>query len=545
MNKITHLLDKLGIKEDDYFLYGWYIAKVHWRLLEKLNKKEDGKLILVSAINPTPLGEGKTTTTIGLGDALSSLGKNAMICLREPSLGPVFGVKGGAVGGGKAKLYPDIDINLHFTGDIHAVTTAVNLLSALIDNHIYHGNNLKIDPRQIFIKRCLDMNDRQLRNIVVGLGGKSNGFPREDGFEITAASEIMATLCLAKDLKDLKRRLGEIIIGVNCDDEPVYCKDLKVESALTVLLKDALSPNLVQTLEETPVFVHGGPFANIAHGTNSLIATKMALKLADYVVVEAGFGADLGAEKFFDIKSRIGNLKPSCVVLVASLRALKFHGGANKKDLEKENISALIKGIPNLLHHVHIIRDVFHLPLVVAINKFSFDSDGEIKVLVDTLKEHNIRFAISEVYNKGSNGGLELAKEVLEAIEFDDNNFEVLYDLEEPYEEKIEKIVRKVYGGNGVLYTDKAKDDLERIYKWSYNGLPVCMAKTQYSLSDNPKLLGKPENFQITINRFKILSGAGFIIAYAGDILTMPGLPKNPLAEKIEIDDYGNISGLL
>ncbi|MGB9858104.1 MAG: formate--tetrahydrofolate ligase [Dictyoglomaceae bacterium] len=544
MKKITELLDDLNIKEEDYFLYGWYIAKVNWRVLYKLQNKPNGKLILVSAINPTPAGEGKTTTTIGLGDALASLGKRTIVCLREPSLGPVFGIKGGAVGGGKAKVIPEVEINLHFTGDIHAVSSAHNLLSALIDNHIYHGNELKIDPRQILWKRCIDMNDRQLRYIVVGLGGKGNGFPREDGFEITAASEIMAILSLAQSLKDLKERLGNIIVGINYNGKPIFSKDLKAEGAMTILLKDALSPNLVQTLNGTPAFVHGGPFGNIAHGSNSLIATKLALKLSDYVVTEAGFGADLGAEKFFNIKCRIGDLHPSCVVLVASIRALKWHGGAKKKELEKEDISSLKKGILNLLHHVHIIKDIFHVPLVIAINRFPFDTDLELKTVEEILKEKGIRVAISEVYEKGSEGGIVLAEEVLKAIEGDENGFRQLYNLDESYEVKIEKIVKEVYGGEKVIFSDSAKEDLERIYDWGFNNLPICMAKTQYSLSDNPKLRGKPNNFFINVNKIKLSLGAGFLVVYTGDILTMPGLPKIPSAEKIDIDEEGNITGL-
>lgn len=544
MKKITELLEYLNIKEEDYFLYGWYIAKVNWRLLHKLQDKPNGKLILVSAINPTPAGEGKTTTTIGLGDALASLGKRTMICLREPSLGPVFGIKGGAVGGGKAKVIPEVEINLHFTGDIHAVSSAHNLLSALIDNHIYHGNELKIDPKQILWKRCMDMNDRQLRYIVVGLGGKGNGFPREDSFEITAASEIMAILSLAQNLKDLKERLGNIIVGINYDGKPVFSKDLKAEGAMTVLLKDALSPNLVQTLNGTPAFIHGGPFGNIAHGSNSLIATKLALKLSDYVVTEAGFGTDLGAEKFFNIKCRVGDLHPSCVVLVASIRALKWHGGAKKKELEKENIFSLKKGISNLLHHVHIIKDIFHVPLVIAINRFPFDTDLELKTVEEILKEKGIRVAISEVYEKGSEGGVVLAEEVLKAIEDDENSFRQLYDLNESYEVKIEKIVKEVYGGERVIFSDSAKEDLEKIYDWGFNNLPICMAKTQYSLSDNPKLLGKPDNFFINVNKIKLSLGARFLVVYTGDILTMPGLPKIPSAEKIDIDEKGNITGL-
>lgn len=541
MKKINEIAEFLNIKENNYYPYGWYIAKVDWRLLYDLQDKPNGKLILITSINPTPAGEGKTTTTIGLGDALSFLGKRTIICLREPSLGPFFGVKGGAVGGGKAKVVPDLEINLHFTGDIHAVSSAHNLLSAMIDNHIYHGNELKIDTRQVLWKRCIDINDRQLRFIVSGLGGKTNGVPREDGFEITAASEIMAILSLAKDLKDLKERLGNIIVGINSEGNPVFCKDLKAEGAMCVLLKNALSPNLVQSQEGTPAFIHGGPFANIAHGCNSLIATKLALKLSDYVITEAGFGSELGAEKFFNIKCRIGEINPSCVVLVVSLRALKLHGGAKRKELDKENISALKNGIPNLLHHVHIIREIFHLPLVIAINKFPFDSNKEIKILEEILKEMGIRYAISDVFNRGSEGGVALALEVLKAIEEDPNGFNSLYELDEPYESKIEKIATKVYSAKKVIFSDSAKEDLERIYKWGFNSLPVCIAKTQFSLSDNPKILGKPENFSINVNKLKISAGAGFVVVYTGDILTMPGLPKVPSAVNIDIDEYGNV----
>ncbi len=541
MKKIKEITEYLNIKEEDYYSYGCYIAKVNWRLLYDLQEKSDGKLILVTSITPTPAGEGKTTTTIGLGDALSSLGKKAIICLREPSLGPFFGIKGGAVGGGKSKIVPDLEINLHFTGDIHAVSSAHNLLSAMIDNHIYYGNELKIDTRQILWKRCIDMNDRQLRFIVSGLGGKTNGVPREDGFEITAASEVMAILSLARDLEDLKERLGNIIIGINNHGDPVFCRDLKAEGAMCVLLKNALSPNLVQSQEGTPTFIHGGPFANIAHGCNSLIATKIALKLGDYVVTEAGFGSELGAEKFFNIKCRVGKLNPSCVVLVVSLRALKLHGGAKKKELDRENIDALKRGIPILLHHVHIIRNVFHLPLVVAINRFPLDTDKEIKTLEEILDENKIRYAISDVFERGGEGGINLALETLNAIKEEKNGFDNLYKLEESYEAKIEKIATKVYSAEKVIFSDSAKEDLERIYKWGFNDLPICMAKTQFSLSDNPNLLGKPENFIINVKGLKISAGAGFVVVYTGDILTMPGLPKIPSSVKIDIDKYGNV----
>jgi formate--tetrahydrofolate ligase len=544
VKKIFDLASELGLSEEDILPYGWYIGKVNWKVLNKLKDKEKGKLILVSAMNPTPLGEGKTTTTIGLGDALNLLSYKTIICIREPSMGPFFGVKGGAIGGGKSKVIPEENINLHFTGDIHAVTSANNLLSAMLDNHIYQGNELEIDINQIFWKRCIDMNDRQLRFIVSGLGGKGNGIPREDGFDITAASEVMAILSLSRDIQELKDRLGNIIVGINKKGNPVFSRDLEAHKSMAVLLKDALSPNLVQTLEGTPAFVHGGPFANIAHGCNSLISTDMALRLADFVVTEAGFGADLGAEKFFNIKCRIGNLKPNVVILVATIRALKYHGGV-KKDWEKENIDALEKGLPNLFHHIYIIKEIFGLPVVVAINIFSTDTEKEINFVMNTLKEKGVRVAISEVYEKGGKGGVELAKEILSAIENDPNNFTFLYDLDEPYEEKIRKIAVKVYGAKDVIFSEEAKEDLKKIEKWGFKNLPICMAKTQFSLSDNPKLIGKPENFVINVQRIKISGGAGFLVAYTGNIMTMPGLPKIPSACKIDINDNGDIMGVI
>jgi len=543
VKNVYELAEELGLSQEEIIPYSWYIGKVDWRVLERIKDQKKGNLILITAMTPTPYGEGKTTTAIGLGDALASLSKKAMICLREPSMGPIFGVKGGAVGGGRAKVIPEDTINLHFTGDIHAVGSAHNLLSALLDNHIYQGNELKIDVRQIFWKRCLDMNDRQLRHIVSGLGGKSNGIPREDGFDITAASEVMAILSLAQDIKELKERLGNIVLGLNYDEKPVLSKELNAQGAMTVLLKDALSPNLVQTLEGTPAFVHGGPFANIAHGCNSLIATEIALRLSDYVVTEAGFGTDLGAEKFFDIKCRIGDLKPSVGVIVASIRALKLHGG-NKKELNKEDISAIERGLSNLLHHIHVIRDVFEIPVVVALNKFPWDTEREINFLLEELKKRNIRVAVSEVYEKGSEGGRELAKEVLSAIENDPNNFQFLYSLEEPYESKIKKIAKEVYGAKDVIFSQEAKEDLKHIEKWNFVNLPVCMAKTQYSLSDNPKMLEKPEGFDLNVQGVKISGGAGFVVVYTGNIMTMPGFPKIPSAYKIDIDDKGNIIGL-
>lgn len=545
IKRIEELAESLGIEKDEYYPYGWYIGKIDWRLIHKLKDRNRGKLILVTSINPTPKGEGKTTTTIGLGDALSRLGKKTIICLREPSLGPVFGIKGGAVGGGKAKVFPDVDINLHFTGDIHAVSSAHNLLSAMIDNHIYQGNELDIDPLQIYWKRCIDMNDRQLRFIVSGLGGKNNGIPREDGFEITAASEIMAILSMAKDIKDLKERLGNIVIGVNREGKPVLSKDLKVEGAMTALLKNALSPNLVQTLEGTPAFIHCGPFGNIAHGCNSIIATTLGTLLADYVVTEAGFGVDLGGEKFFNIKCRIGNFHPDSVVLVASIRSLKYHGLESQKELEKENLETIEKGLPNLFHHIEVLRNVFKVPVIVSINRFSTDTDKELEFLKDKLREIGVRFAVSNVYELGGEGALELANEVLESISNDPNSFNFLYNLEDLYEEKIERIAKLVYGAEGVNFSDEAKSDLNKIYKWGFTNLPVCMAKTQYSLTDDPKKLGKPKGFHINVQRLKISLGAGFIVAYTGSILTMPGLPKSPSATKIDVNEDGEIIGII
>lgn len=543
MKKILDLAFDLGIPEDYFSPYGWYIGKVHWNFLEKIKSNSQGRLILVSAMTPTPYGEGKTTTTIGLGDALRKMSYSAFICIREPSMGPIFGVKGGAVGGGKAKVIPEVDINLHFTGDIHAVSSAHNLLSAILDNHIYHGNELNIDVRQIFWKRCLDMNDRQLRNIVCGLGGKANGVPREDGFEITAASEIMAIISLVRNIEELKERLGDIVVAISKDGMPILAKHLNVQGPMSVILKDTISPNLVQTIEGTPAFVHGGPFANIAHGCNSIISTEMALRLSEYVVTEAGFGTDLGAEKFFNIKCRLGNLKPNVVVIVASIRALKHHGGI-KKELEKENIDAIEKGLPNLLHHVNVVRNVFKVPVVVALNRFFSDTQKEINFVISELKDRGIRAVVSEVYEKGSDGGIKLAEEVIKAIEEDSNNFSFLYKLSESYEDKIKKICKFVYGAKDVIFSDEAKEDLKRIEKWGFKDLPVCMAKTQYSLSDNPKILGKPEDFVIRIQSAKVSGGAGFVVAFTGNIMTMPGLPKVPSAYKMDLDSEGNIVGL-
>jgi formate--tetrahydrofolate ligase len=538
---ISEVAESIGISTDELEFYGKYKAKIDPLTIKR--DKAPGKLILVTAITPTAAGEGKTTTTIGLADGLKKIGKNVMVALREPSLGPVFGVKGGATGGGYAQVVPMEDINLHFTGDFHAIGAANNLLAAMIDNHIYQGNELGIDPRRVTWRRCVDMNDRQLRFVVDGLGGKANGTPREDGYDITVASEIMAVLCLADDIHDLKERLARIIVGYNYDGEPVTAGQLKAAGAMAALLKDAMKPNLVQTLEGTPVFIHGGPFANIAHGCNSVIATKLAMKIGDYAVTEAGFGADLGAEKFLDIKCRYAGLKPSAVVLVGTVRALKLHGGADKKNLAEEDIDALIKGIPNLLKHASNIQNVYKLPCVVAINRFPTDTEKEIKVIIDELKKINVNVILSEVWAKGGEGAIELANEVVRLCEMD-NDFTFAYEDEDSIETKIEKIVKKVYGGAGVDYTADAKKQLRTFKKLGYNRMPVCMAKTQYSLSDNAKLLGAPENFRVTVRNLKISAGAGFIVALTGEIMTMPGLPKVPAAENIDVDDNGVIKGL-
>ncbi|MBQ5956612.1 MAG: formate--tetrahydrofolate ligase [Clostridia bacterium] len=538
---ISEVAESIGISTDELEFYGKYKAKIDPLTIKR--DKAPGKLILVTAITPTAAGEGKTTTTIGLADGLKKIGKNVMVALREPSLGPVFGVKGGATGGGYAQVVPMEDINLHFTGDFHAIGAANNLLAAMIDNHIYQGNELGIDPRRVTWRRCVDMNDRQLRFVVDGLGGKANGTPREDGYDITVASEIMAVLCLADDIHDLKERLARIIVGYNYDGEPVTAGQLKAAGAMAALLKDAMKPNLVQTLEGTPVFIHGGPFANIAHGCNSVIATKLAMKIGDYAVTEAGFGADLGAEKFLDIKCRYAGLKPSAVVLVGTVRALKLHGGADKKNLAEEDIDALIKGIPNLLKHASNIQNVYKLPCVVAINRFPTDTENEIKVIIDELKKINVNVILSEVWAKGGEGAIELANEVVRLCETD-NDFTFAYEDEDSIETKIEKIVKKVYGGAGVDYTADAKKQLRTFKKLGYNRMPVCMAKTQYSLSDNAKLLGAPENFKVTVRNLKISAGAGFIVALTGEIMTMPGLPKVPAAENIDVDDNGVIKGL-
>lgn len=546
MKKINEIADELGISADELEPYGHYKAKLSETLYSKLAFKNDGKLILVTAINPTPAGEGKTTVSVGLAEAMAKIGKNAMLALREPSLGPVFGIKGGAAGGGYAQVVPMEDINLHFTGDMHAITSANNLLCAMIDNHMQQGNKLQIDQRRIMFKRCLDMNDRALRNIIIGLGGKVNGIPREDGFQITVASEIMAILCLATDLSDLKERIGNILVAYNLKGEPVFARDLGACGAMTALLKDALKPNLVQTLENTPAFIHGGPFANIAHGCNSIRATKLALKLGDYCITEAGFGSDLGAEKFFDIKCRYGGLTPSCVVLVATIRALKYNGGVFKTDLEKENMWALEKGIVNLQTHIENMHK-YHIPVVVAINKFHTDTEQEIEFVTNFCSQLGVEVSMCEVFAKGGEGGVDLAQKVCETIELcaeNENSFKPLYDTDLPIKAKIETIAKEIYRADGVTYTTQAEKAIKEIEGIGFRDLPVCIAKTQYSLSDNPALLGKPKNFKITVRDAKLSSGAGFIVVYTGDIMTMPGLPKAPSALKIDCDNNGNITGL-
>ena len=542
MNHINDIAKKLEISDDYLEQYGKYKAKVDYNLL-KASDRGNGKLILVTAITPTAAGEGKTTTTIGLADGLTRIGKRCAVALREPSLGPVFGVKGGAAGGGYAQVVPMEDINLHFTGDFHAIGAANNLLAAMLDNHIQQGNSLGIDVKKITWKRCVDMNDRQLRFVVDGLGGRVNGTPREDGFDITVASEIMAVFCLASSITDLKERLSKIVVAYTYDDKPVTAGDLKAVGAMTALLKDALKPNLVQTLEGTPAFVHGGPFANIAHGCNSVIATRMAMKLADYAVTEAGFGADLGAEKFLDIKCRMANLKPDAVVMVATVRALKLHGGAVKTELGNENLEALEKGLPNLLRHVSNIKNVYNLPCVVAVNRFPTDTDAEIQLVIDKCNELGVNVRLSTVWADGGKGGVELAKEVVRLCE-EKNGFTFSYDSTDSIEEKINKIVKKVYGGDGIILTPQAKKEIERLSALGFGNMPVCMAKTQYSFSDDPTKLGAPSGFLVTVRNVKVSAGAGFIVALTGDIMTMPGLPKVPAAEKIDVDENGKISGL-
>ena len=543
MKPIKEVAEKLGIAEDALSLYGNYKAKISAGQLEALKDKPDGKLILVTAISPTPAGEGKTTTSVGLVDALAAIGKKAVIALREPSLGPVFGIKGGAAGGGHAQVVPMEDINLHFTGDFHAIGVANNLLAALIDNHIHHGNALGIDSRRITWKRAVDMNDRQLRHIVDGLQGKVNGVPREDGFDITVASEVMAILCLSENITDLKNRLEKIIIGYSFEGKPITAKDLKAGGAMAAVLKDAIHPNLVQTLEHTPALIHGGPFANIAHGCNSVLATKLALKYADYAVTEAGFGADLGAEKFIDIKCRTSGLRPSAVVLVATIRALKMHGGVAKSDLAEENVQAVVDGLPNLEKHLENIQDVYGLPAVVAINKFPLDTEAELQAVYDACQKRGVDVVISDVWANGGAGGKELAEKVVELTE-GDNHFQFVYNEEDSIETKLNKIVTKVYGGKGVRLTPAAKRELKQLEELGFSNYPICMAKTQYSFSDDAKKLGAPKDFVVTISQLKVSAGAGFIVALTGAIMTMPGLPKVPASEKIDVDKDGNISGL-
>lgn len=540
--KITEVAKNCGIDEKYVEMYGNYKAKIDYNMLKDTDK-QDGKLILVTAITPTPAGEGKTTTSVGLADGLRKIGKNAVVALREPSLGPVFGVKGGAAGGGYAQVVPMEDINLHFTGDFHAIGAANNLLAAMLDNHIQQGNALGIDVKQITWKRAVDMNDRQLRHIVDGLGGKAQGVPREDGFDITVASEVMAALCLASDITDLKARLGRMIVAYTYTGEPVTAHDLKAEGAMAALLKDALKPNLVQTLEHTPAFIHGGPFANIAHGCNSVTATRMALKIGDYAVTEAGFAADLGAEKFIDIKCRMAGLRPSAVVIVATVRALKYHGGVAKPDLNNENLEALEKGLPNLLQHVSNVKNVFGLPCVVAINAFPTDTKAELDLVEAKCKELGVNVALSEVWAKGGEGGKALAEEVVRLCE-EPNNFSFTYESDTTIMEKLEAITKKIYHADGVVLTDNAKKQLAQLESLGFGNLPICMAKTQYSFSDDPKKLGAPSGFTITVRNLKVSAGAGFIVALTGDIMTMPGLPKVPSAEKIDVDENGRISGL-
>ncbi|MCH1967554.1 formate--tetrahydrofolate ligase [Paraclostridium sordellii] len=541
---IREIAKKLGLNDDEIELYGKYKAKVDYNLLKKDKKDKKAKLILTTAINPTPAGEGKTTTTIGVADAFSKLNKNVLVALREPSLGPVFGIKGGAAGGGYAQVIPMEDINLHFTGDFHAIGAANNLLAAMLDNHIHQGNELGIDPRRITWRRCVDMNDRQLRNITDGLGGKAHGMPREDGFDITVASEIMAAFCLANDIMDLKERLGNIIVGYTFNGDPITAKQLKANGAMAALLKDALKPNLVQTLEGTPSFVHGGPFANIAHGCNSVIATKMAMHFADYVVTEAGFGADLGAEKFLDIKCRMADLKPDAVIIVATVRALKYNGGVAKDKLNEENLEALEAGLPNLLKHVENITKVYGLPAVVAINRFPLDTEAELKLVEDRCKELGVNVALSEVWAKGGEGGIEVAKEVIRLIDEEENNFKFCYEDDLSIKEKIEAIATRIYGADGVDFTLAAEKEIENLEKLGFGKLPICMAKTQYSLTDDQTKLGRPTGFKITVRQLTVSAGAGFIVALTGDIMKMPGLPKVPAAERIDVDENGVISGL-
>lgn len=540
---ISDIAEKLGISADELEFYGKYKAKLPLSLLKKYENKEDGKLILVTAINPTPAGEGKTTVTVGLGEAMNRIGKKAVIALREPSMGPVFGIKGGAAGGGYAQVIPMEDINLHFTGDMHAITAANNLLCAIIDNHIQQGNELRIDPRRILFKRCLDMNDRALRNVVIGLGGKVNGVPREDGFMITVASEIMAILCLSSGIKDLKDRLGSILTAYTYDGTPVYARDLNAVGSMAALLKDAIKPNLVQTLENTPALMHGGPFANIAHGCNSVTATRLALKLGDYCITEAGFGADLGAEKFLDIKCRCAGLKPSCVVIVATIRALKYNGGVPKTELSKENIVALKNGIVNLETHIENMRK-YGLPVVVAINRFATDTEAEIETIEAFCKEKDVPVSLTEVFARGGEGGKELAEKVVKTIETKEAHFKPIYDEKLSIKEKLNVLAKEIYRAGDVVFTSNAEKAISEIEKLGKDKLPICVAKTQYSLSDNPQKLGSPKGFTLTVRDVRLSAGAGFIVALTGDIMTMPGLPKQPVAYKIDVDDDGNVSGL-
>ncbi|WP_042276955.1 formate--tetrahydrofolate ligase [[Clostridium] dakarense] len=541
---IREIAKKLGLGEDDIELYGKYKAKVDYNLLKRDNGGKKSKLILTTAINPTPAGEGKTTTTIGVADGLAKLGKNVLVALREPSLGPVFGVKGGAAGGGYAQVVPMEDINLHFTGDFHAIGAANNLLAAMLDNHIHQGNELQIDTRQVTWRRCVDMNDRQLRNVVDGLGKRADGVVREDGFDITVASEVMAAFCLASDISDLKNRLGRIIVAYNFRGEPVTAAQLKANGAMAALLKDALKPNLVQTLEGTPSFVHGGPFANIAHGCNSVIATRMAMHFADYVVTEGGFGADLGAEKFLDIKCRMADLKPDAVIIVATVRALKYNGGVAKNDLNEENLEALEAGLPNLLKHVENITKVFGLPAVVAINRFPLDTEAELKLVEDKCKELGVNVALSEVWAKGGEGGIAVAKEVIRLIDEEENSFRFCYEDDLTIREKIEAIATKIYGADGVDFTPQAAKEIDKLEQLGFGDMPICMAKTQYSLTDDQTKLGRPTGFRITVRQATVSAGAGFIVALTGEIMKMPGLPKVPAAEKIDVDENGVIAGL-
>ncbi|MEN2995719.1 MAG: formate--tetrahydrofolate ligase [Acetomicrobium sp.] len=542
LKPIREIAQDLGIPERYLLPYGHYKAKVDVNYMKDLKERPDGKLILVTATTPTPAGEGKTTTTVGLTQALVKLGKKAMLCLREPSLGPCFGVKGGAAGGGYSQVLPMEEINLHFTGDIHAVETAHNLLAALLDNHLHQGNPLKIDPREITWRRAMDMNERALRNVVIGLGGRANGFPRESGFDITVASEVMAILCLSSDLADLKERLSKVVVGYDEKGNMITAGDLKAHGAMAALLKEAINPNLVQTIEHVPAFVHGGPFANIAHGTNSIIATKMALKLRDYAVVEAGFASDLGAEKFFDIVCRFAGLSPSAVVLVTTVRALKHHGGVKKEDLSKENLEALSQGLENLKAHLDILSN-FGLPVVVALNKFASDTDGEIEMVMKATKERGASIALSEVWEKGGEGGIDLAKKVLEATK-EEKSYKPLYELDLPLTEKIRTIATKVYGADDVEYSPQALKTIKNLEEKGFGGLPVCMAKTQLSISDDPQKLGRPKGYKLTVREVRLSAGAGFVVAICGSIMTMPGLPKKPAAESIDIDEEGNITGL-